>query len=104
MSERRDRARERLVRAAVAENPATADMVRDTLRAAGIPSMLKNVDALSVSWGGQAPPWALEVWVLEGDADLAAALLGGERAPTPLPPPALGPSERPRRRWFRRRR
>lgn len=104
MTEQRDRARERLVRAAVAENPITAEMIRDTLEQAGIRSMLKNRDPLSVNTGGAfAIPWAMEVWVLEGDAEAAAAVLGGAPPPEALPSPAL-PAKSPqrRRRWWSR--
>lgn len=97
----RDRAHERLVRAAVAENPTTAELIRDTLAEAGIRSMVKNCDNLSVVYGGVAAgPWSLEVWVLEGDAAAAAAILGGTPAP-PLPPPAVTAPPR-RRRWWHR--
>lgn len=97
MTEQRDRARERLVRVAVAENPTTASMIRETLTGAGIQSMLKNRDATSVIWGTAGTPWSVEVWVLEGDAEAAAAVLGGTPAP-PLPPPAVEPHHK--RRWW----
>ncbi len=99
--EERDRRRERLVRAAVAENPATAEMIRDALEQAGIRSMLKNRDPIAAYGGAIGSPWTTEVWVLEGDADAAAAVLGGRPAPEPLAPPAV---KRPRtaRRWWSR--
>ena len=103
MQHERDLARERLVRVAVAENPITAELIRETLTAAGIRCMTKNRDGLSVMFGGSTPvPWALEIWVLEGDADAASALLGGGPAAPPLPPPSLQRST-PKRRWWRRR-
>ena len=102
MPEERDLVRERLVRAAVAENPMAAELIRDTLAQAGIRTMLKNRDALSVYTGsGLASPWSVEVWVLEGDADTAADLLGGRPAGPALPSPALAETP-PRRRWWRR--
>lgn len=99
MSEPRDRRRERLVRVAIAENPATAAVIQDTLEQAGIRSMLKNRDALAVTWGSQGGPFSAEVYVLEGDADLASALLGGETRAA-LPPPALEEKKRRRRWWW----
>ena len=102
MTEQRDRGRERLVRAAVAENATTAEMIRDTLAQAGIRSMLKNRDAAAVTFGANlAGTWSLEVWVLEGDADAAAALLGGAPEPPPLPSPSVGPGARKRSWWSR---
>ena len=107
MTEQRDRQRERLVRAAVAENQFTAEMIRQTLAQAGIRSMLKNRDGASVTFGGSQSAWSMEVWVLEGDAEAAAALLGGDPPAPALPPPAL-PDQPGRptggfRRWFRKR-
>lgn len=99
MAEQRDRGRERLVRIAVAENPVTAELIRETLAAAGIRSTTRNQDTLSSVYGSPPSPWALEVWVLEGDADAASALLGGT-ARTELPPPAVTPPARKRRRWW----
>jgi hypothetical protein len=98
----RDITRERLVRVAVAENPATAQLIRDALSEAGIRSMLRNRDsAAAIMGGGVAMPYALEVLVLEGDVDRASALLGGAPAPPGLPPPALATRQRRRRRWWR---
>ena len=86
MTEKRDLARERLVRVAVAENPATAQLIRDALGDAGIRSMLRNRDNASAYLGSVAAPFALEIYVLEGDADVASALLGNSPVPEPLPP------------------
>lgn len=102
MTEGRDRARERLVRVAVAENTITAEMIRETLAQAGIRSMLKNRDGAAVVFGGGlAGSWSLEVWVLEGDADAAAVLLGGPPPPPALSPPAV-PEAPAKRRWWSR--
>jgi hypothetical protein len=101
MTGERDRARERLVRVAVAENETTARLIHDELLRAGIRSLVKNADPTSAVYGGVAAPWALEVYVLEGDVAAATTLLGGARAPEPLPPPALGAAPR-RRPWWRR--
>ncbi len=102
MPEQRDLSRERLVRAAVAENPITAEMIRDQLAQGGIRCMLKNRDALAAyTGGGFANPWTVEVWVLEGDSHAAARILGDRPAGPPLPAPSIdGP---PRRRgWWSR--
>jgi len=85
----RDRRHERLVRVAIAENSLTAHLIQETLARAGIRCTVKNQDPVSVAQGVLASPWALEVYVLEGDAMAAALALGGEGAPEPLPPPAL---------------
>ena len=96
----RDRRRERLVRVAVADNTFTGEMLRDQLREAGIPSMLRNRE------GGvgviASPGGTFELFVLEGDAALASTVLGGDLPPEPLPPPRLpapSPSAKPRRWW-----
>lgn len=97
----RDRTREPLVRVAVAENELTAEEIRADLAAAGIRCMVKNRDATSVAWGGSvAASFSLEVFVLQGDAERATALLGGQPAPEPLPPPALSGERKKRRRWW----
>lgn len=100
MTERRDRTRERLVRLVVAENQATAALVEDALRHAGIRCLRKDTDAAAVTLGGNwAAPWSVEIWVLEGDADAAAAILGGVITPPALPPPR---TRRRRMPWGRR--
>ncbi len=95
MSPERDRAREPLVRVATAENPATADMLLDALKHAGIPAMSKNVDPLQAY--GLALPFTQEIFVLEGDAAAAEAVLGFSR---PAPKRLRAPLRRlrPRRR------
>ncbi len=76
----RDTAHERLVQVAVAENPATAQMIQDLLRQAGIRSLVKNTDSLfSVTGGMGGMPFTIEVFVLEGDAPAAEAILADER-------------------------
>ncbi len=94
----RDRRRERLVRVAVADNTFTAEFLKQQLREAGIRSLVRNRE------GGSGVVSAIggtfEVFVLEGDADLASNVLGGP--PEPLPPPALpAPKRVRRRRWWR---
>lgn len=94
----RDRRRERLVRVAVAGNMFTAELLKQQLREAGIRSLVRNREGGSGVIGGIAGTF--EVFVLEGDTDLAAAVLGGP-PPEPLPPPALAaPKRARRRRWW----
>jgi hypothetical protein len=90
------------VRVAIAENPLTAHLIRETLAQAGIRCMVKNRDPVSVAQGSLASPWALEVYVLEGDADAALLALGGETPPEPLPPPAIPDGTSGARGWWRR--
>lgn len=99
MSAGRDRAREQLVRIAVADDPATAEIWRAALRDAGVEALVKNANPLTALSGGAV--LSLEVWVLQGDADEALTVLGAE--------PAAGsaPRESDRRhapRYHRRRR
>jgi hypothetical protein len=97
----RDRKRERLVLVAVADNVLTAELLRDQLREAGVPSTMRNREGGAVIVGGLGGTF--EISVLEGDADLASAVIGGGSPPDALPPPTLpGPRPRPkRRRWWR---
>jgi len=97
----RDRKRERLVLVAVADNVLTAELLRDQLREAGVPSTMRNREGGAVIVGGLGGTF--EISVLEGDADLASAVIGGDRPPDALPSPTLpGPRPRPkRRRWWR---
>ena len=100
----RDRRRERIVRVAIAENAFTAEMLRAQLQEAGIRSLVRNRDAGSVVIGGiGGASYSLELLVLEGDADLAAAVLGAGPQQEALPPPRLSATERRarRRRWWR---
>src|SRR5581483_12308625 len=62
LSGTRDRRGERLVRLAVAEDPATAEVWRDALEQAGIRSLVRNVDTLAAWSGGAA--LTLELLVL----------------------------------------
>src|SRR3712207_4053411 len=97
----RDRRRERLVRVAVADNAFTAEFLRGWLREAGIPCTLRNREGGAAVVGGIGGTFELSV--LEGDADLAAAVIGAGNPPEPLPPPPL-PAPRStirRRRWWR---
>ncbi len=99
--ERRDRRRERLVRVAVADNTFTGEMLREQLREAGIPALLRNREGgvgVFAALGG-----TFELFVLEGDAALASAVLGGDTPPEPLPSPRLAapPPATRRRRWWR---
>jgi hypothetical protein len=76
----RDRAREPLVRVAVAENDFDAQLISDELADAGIRSMVRNDDVLtSARYIGFASPFSREVFVLEGDLVKAREILG-ERA------------------------
>ena len=76
MTEQQDRGREPLVRVAVAENNFDAELMRDELTAAGIRCMLRNQDSLAVTTTiGLSSPFSIEVLVLEGDVDRAAAVL-----------------------------
>lgn len=100
MTEQRDIERERLVRVAVAENAATAQIIRDTLATAGIRSLLRNRDNASAYLGSLAAPFTLEVYVLEGDAGAASALLDATSVPGPRPLPQAKAKPRKRRlRW-----
>jgi hypothetical protein len=96
----RDRQRERLVRVAVADNLFTAEFLRGRLREAGIPCTMRNREGGAAIVGGIGGTFELSV--LEGDADLAAAVIGDGPQPEALPPPPL-PAPRPttrRRRWW----
>ena len=81
----------------MAENPATAELIRQTLAEAGIPCLIKNTDALGVTYAAALTgAFAMQVFVLEGDEEAALVALGG-REPESLPPPRL-----PRLRRYRR--
>ena len=95
----RDRRRERLVRVAIAPNIFTAEMLRGQLQEAGIRAMVRNRDAGNVVVGGIAGTF--ELFVLEGDRDLAAAVLGDDPPPEALPSPQINTTRRRRRRWWR---
>ena len=94
----RDRSREKLVKIAVAENPPTAELIKQTLAEANIPCLVKNTSALGVIYGGGlSGSYALQVFVLEGDEIAALEALGGGLREE-LPPPALEPRRRYRKR------
>lgn len=104
--DRGDRQREALVQVAEAESPFAAQLVRDQLKEAGIPSTLRNRSAAVNLWTGPMMGH-YEVFVLERDAALANAVLGGP-PPEELPSPALPPARasapsaaKRRRRWWR---
>jgi hypothetical protein len=96
----RDRQRERLKLVAVAGNVLIAELLKDQLRQAGIPSMVRNRAGGAGVIGGI--DGTFEVSVLEGDFDRAAAVIGGGEPPLALTPPALPATKRRarRRRWW----
>jgi len=75
--------RDPLVQVAVAENIATADMIRDGLQATGIRALIKNIDPLSTLTGGGfgGLPYSFEIYVLESDAAAADVVLGKTAPP-----------------------
>ena len=95
--EGRDPARERLVKAARFDNVVEAQLAHDRLEQAGIRSLLKNVDPLSAYETG-ALPLAIDLFVLEGDAEAAADLLADEELPPPHAQRHHGPHRRRPRR------
>jgi hypothetical protein len=76
LSEQLDISRGRLVRVAVVGDPVSAKVLRDALGRAGIPSMVKNVDALTAFSAGGV--MSLEIYVLEADAQAAAEIVEAE--------------------------
>ena len=92
---RRDR--ERLVRVAVAENAMTAHLIKETLAGAGIRCIVKNRYPTAIT-GPLPGAYSDEVYVLESDATAASTLLGGGPVLEALPPPAVNPAARTRRR------
>lgn len=78
----RDPAREPLVRVAVAADDFEAQLMHDQLAAAGIRSLVREQDALAAAGiVGVAAPFSREIYVLESDAERAAAVLAGEPSP-----------------------
>ena len=69
---------ERLVKLVAAADEVEAVRMRRTLLAVGIPSMVKNVDALSTAQMLPPPPFSLWLYVREDDAAAAAETLGLE--------------------------
>ena len=98
MAERgkRDRRRERLVKIAVVENGLTGEHIRQRLEAAGIACLVKNTDPLGVIYGVTSP-FAVQVFVLEGD-ELSALAALQDADPAILSAPGLPPRRRYRRR------
>jgi hypothetical protein len=73
----RDRAREPLVRVAVAENDFDAQLIHDELADAGIRSLVRSDDVLTSARAiGFAAPFSREIFVLEGDLARAREVLG----------------------------
>lgn len=73
----RDRAREPLVRVAVAENDFDAQLIHDELAEAGIRCMVRSDDVLTSARAvGFAAPFSRAVFVLEGDLPRAREILG----------------------------
>ncbi|MGH2602745.1 MAG: putative signal transducing protein [Dehalococcoidia bacterium] len=98
----RDRRSEQLTLVAVTDNVFTAELLRDQLRQGGIPCTMRNREGGAGIVGGITGTF--EIHVLEGDAGLAATILGDGTSPEPLPPPPLpppAPARRKRRRWWR---
>jgi Putative prokaryotic signal transducing protein len=94
----RDRSREPLVRIAVAENPATAELVKQELAEAGIQCMAKNTDALGVMSGSLwSSPFSVELFVLSGDEAAAQRVLAEKGFNTD------GPIALPEKRRYKRR-
>jgi hypothetical protein len=82
----RDRSREPLVRIAVAENPATAELVKQELAEAGINCLAKNTDALGVMSGSSwSSPFSVELFVLSGDEAAAQKILADQGFNTDAP-------------------
>ena len=71
----RDPRRERLVRVAVGGDAIEAELLHGILANAGIKVLVKNTDALSAYSGGGVAR-SVELFVLEGDAGAARAILG----------------------------
>jgi len=94
----RDKSREPLVKIAVAENPATADLVQQVLAEAGIHCLAKNTDPLGVMYGTLwSSPFSVQIFVLWGDESAAQAALAASGLDTSAPI-ALPTRRRSRRR------
>jgi len=96
----RDRSREALVKIAVAENQATAELVRQTLADEGIHCLVKNTDPLGVLYGSLwTSPFSVQVFVLSGDEAKAQTIFGdrGWDTSAPLSLPVRAPRRYKRR-------
>lgn len=72
----RNRAREPLVKIAVAENSPTAELVKQALADVGIRCLTKNTDPLGVMYGQLwSSPFSVQIFVLSGDESAAQAAL-----------------------------
>jgi hypothetical protein len=67
--------RPNLVRVAVAPDSVVAAMWQEALRRVGIPVVLHNRDALSVTWGTPAPSFSIELMVGSDDVESARSVL-----------------------------
>lgn len=67
---------EPLVRLGVARDEVELALWRDVLEQEGIPIMVKNVDALAISYSSPPLPYSLAVYVLPRDQKRARWLLG----------------------------
>jgi len=97
----RDRSREPLVKIAVAENQATAELVRQALTDVGIRCLAKNTDPLGVLYGSLwTSPFSVQVFVLSGDEAHAQAIFNarGWDTSVPLSLPVRSPRRYKRRR------
>lgn len=88
----RDRSREPLVKIAVAENPATAELVKQILADSDVRCLVKNTDPLGVIYGSLwSSPFSAQIFVLAGDEGVAQAALAAAgfdtSAPIALPKP-----------------
>jgi len=70
-----------LVRVAIAPNPVVAGMWQEALRRAGVTTLLRNRDALSVAWGTPAATFSCELLVQAADAEAARLILDDIAAP-----------------------
>jgi len=68
--------REPLVRLAVAQSEVEARIWQEILRQEGITALIRNVDALSISYVAAPSPYSYELWVLAREASRARELLG----------------------------
>lgn len=72
---------ERLVKVVAAFNEPEAERMRRELLVAGIPSVVRNSDALSTMQMTPPPPFSLALYVREGDLSEALDALGLTEGP-----------------------